>query len=156
MSTILDVDTFRTVVASAPLVSIDLIVRRLDGCVLLGQRVNRPALGFWFVPGGRIRKNETLDQAFLRLTDEELGACYSRTSAKLLGIYEHFYTDSVFGDCDDDPATHYVVISYELILVDDLVSLPLQQHTGYRWLHSRDILNAADVHANTKAYFLND
>lgn len=153
MSTILDVDTFRTVVASAPLVSIDLIVRRSDGYVLLGQRINRPALGYWFVPGGRIRKNESLDQAFLRLTDEELGAPYPRSSAKLLGIYEHFYTDSVFGDFDQSPSTHYVVVGYELMLDDDLVSLPLQQHSGYRWLHTQDILNASDVHINTKAYF---
>lgn len=53
-------DTFRMVVASAPLVSIDLVVENSAGELLLGERLNRPAQGFWFVPGGRVQKNETL------------------------------------------------------------------------------------------------
>lgn len=44
-----------------------------QGQVLLGQRLNRPAQGYWFVPGGRIHKDETMTQAFARLTKEELG-----------------------------------------------------------------------------------
>ncbi|MBJ6922853.1 GDP-mannose mannosyl hydrolase, partial [Vibrio cholerae] len=46
----LDELTFKTVVASTPLVSMDLIVRNRYGQVLLGLRTNRPAQGFWFVP----------------------------------------------------------------------------------------------------------
>ena len=41
----LPADTFRTVVASTPLVSIDLLVRNLQGELLLGERLNRPAQG---------------------------------------------------------------------------------------------------------------
>jgi len=50
-------EEFLEVVERAPLVSIDLIVRRGDGLVLLGRRTNEPAKDFWFVPGGRIYKN---------------------------------------------------------------------------------------------------
>ena len=46
----LELETFKTVVASTPLVSIDLIVRNRQGQVLLGLRTNRPAQGGWFVP----------------------------------------------------------------------------------------------------------
>src|SRR3954466_13792753 len=49
---------FADVVRLAPLVSIDLVIRDPDGDVLVGLRTNAPAKGFWFVPGGRIRKNE--------------------------------------------------------------------------------------------------
>lgn len=66
-------ETFRTVLASTPLVSIDLVVENSAGEILLGQRLNRPAQGFWFVPGGRIQKSESLDAAFRRLTRGELG-----------------------------------------------------------------------------------
>ena len=69
----LDVTTFETVVASTPLISIDLLVQNEHGEYLLGLRNNRPAQGYWFVPGGRVLKNETLDGAFKRLTFEELG-----------------------------------------------------------------------------------
>jgi colanic acid biosynthesis protein WcaH len=57
-------DIFRTVIASTPLIAIDLIVRNLQGQILLGWRVNRPAQGYWFVPDGRVLKNEALDNAF--------------------------------------------------------------------------------------------
>ena len=55
---LLDEDSFRAAVAAVPLVSIDLVVRRANGDVLLGLRNNRPAQGQWFVPGGRIRKGK--------------------------------------------------------------------------------------------------
>ena len=48
---------FEVVVESTPLVSIDLVVRAPDKKILLGKRVNRPAQGYWFVPGGRILKD---------------------------------------------------------------------------------------------------
>lgn len=49
-------EDFATVVRSTPLVSLDLIVENAQGEFLLGKRLNRPAQGFWFVPGGRVQK----------------------------------------------------------------------------------------------------
>ena len=46
---------FATVVESTPLISIDLIVENEQGEILLGKRTNRPARGYWFVPGGRVQ-----------------------------------------------------------------------------------------------------
>jgi colanic acid biosynthesis protein WcaH len=42
----LPLSTFTTVIKSAPLVSIDLVVTNQKGEVLLGYRNNRPAKGF--------------------------------------------------------------------------------------------------------------
>ncbi len=145
--------TFRTVVAAAPLVSIDLLVENVKGEVLLGQRLNRPASGFWFVPGGRIQKNETLDLAFQRLTLLELGRAFERSQAQLLGVYEHFYTDCVFGDSEGDPDTHYVVLCYQLRLPDDIVlSPPAEQHECYRWWVKEDMQSSEEVHPNSRVY----
>lgn len=60
----LPIEKFLQTVDATPLVAIDLIVPNQNGGYLLGHRVNKPAQGFWFVPGGRIRKNERLDDAF--------------------------------------------------------------------------------------------
>lgn len=49
-------EDFATVVRSTPLISIDLIVENAHGEFLLGKRLNRPAQGYWFVPGGRVQK----------------------------------------------------------------------------------------------------
>lgn len=97
---------FRQVISSTPLVSIDLIVMH-EQQVLLGKRLNRPAQGFWFVPGGRICKNELLEEAFQRLTLAELGVELDYSQARLLGAFDHFYSDSVFGEL---PSTHYVAL----------------------------------------------
>ena len=78
----LDKTQFQQIVAAMPLISIDLIVRNELGQVLLGRRLNRPAQGFWFVPGGRVRKDERLNDAFWRLTEEELGIAVSRDIAR--------------------------------------------------------------------------
>lgn len=145
----LDRETFSTVLSSTPLVSIDLVVRNLDGEVLIGQRVNRPAKGYWFVPGGRILKNETLAQAFERLTKEELGLSYPISDASLLGPYDHLYEDCVFGE---HISTHYVAIAYT-IDVTILTTLPNKQHNSYQWLSPDKILQLNNVHENTKAYF---
>jgi len=93
-------------------VSIDLIVENPQGEFLLGQRVNPPAQGFWFVPGGRIRKNETLADAFRRISATELGVSLPLSRAQLLGAYEHIYNDNFLAEPGIN--THYVVLGYAL------------------------------------------
>lgn len=144
----LDRELFRIVVANAPLVSIDLVVENAKGEILLGLRKNRPAKDSWFVPGGRVRKGESLDGAFRRLAQEELGQAFERSDAELLGLYEHFYEDSVFGS---QPATHYVVLAHR-VHVADLGKLPEDQHSRYRWWTPEAMRESADVHENTRAY----
>ena len=146
-------ETFRTVVASTPLVSIDLVVENAEGAILLGQRLNRPAQGFWFVPGGRIQKNESLDAAFRRLTQGELGQAFERGQARLLDVYEHFYVDSVFGEAAANPDTHYVVLGYHLRLPAGVTLVPpAEQHDRYRWWSMAEMQASAEVHANSRAY----
>ncbi|NOH29036.1 GDP-mannose mannosyl hydrolase [Vibrio mediterranei] len=146
----LDTDLFKQVVAYSPLVSIDLIVRNQQGQVLLGLRLNRPAIGYWFVPGGRICKDETMASAFTRLVKEELGIERELTQATCLGPYEHFYTDNFSGT---DFTTHYVVLGYRLEAEIALTDLPKEQHSHYRWFDVDELLQADDVHDNTKLYF---
>jgi len=152
----LDKNTFSTVIESTPLVSIDLVVINKQGQALLGQRLNRPAKGFWFVPGGRILKDEAMADAFKRLTKDELGTEYSIEKAELLGPFDHFYTDNVFTNPDNshDFSTHYVAIAYVLKLKDSLENLPLnEQHNGYKWFDVEELMNDDIVHQNTKNYF---
>lgn len=143
-------EDFYTVIQNTPLVSIDLIVKNMQGYILLGKRNNRPAQGYWFVPGGRIRKNESLAMAFERLTINELGQAFSIDEASALGVFEHLYLDGVF---DYQLSTHYIVLAYELSIDYALELLPLEQHHKYQWFAINDLIEDADVHENTKAYF---
>ena len=148
----LPAEQWEQVVRLAPLVSIDLVCKDLEGRYLIGLRNNEPARDMWFVPGGCIRKGERLDEAFERLTRTELGHPYLRSQSRLLGIYEHHYRTNFTGG--DDFATHYVVLAHELTVTDEPVMD--DQHRKLRWASPAEILGDPKVHANTQAYFQND
>lgn len=141
---------FSSIIEHSPLISIDLVVRDDAGNVLLGKRLNRPAKDYWFVPGGRIRKDERFEVAFSRLVAEELGVALSLRQARFLGPYEHHYPDNVFGD---GFSTHYVVLGFEVILSDRPSELPCAQHGEYRWFPVNELLEDPLVHVHSKWYF---
>ena len=154
----LDHETFKAIVDNAPLISIDLVVRNSAGEVLLGQRLNRPAQGFWFVPGGRILKNESLAAAFKRLTLNELGIAIDIQDARYLGLYEHFYPDSIFTNDSSEPliSTHYVVNGFEVVLPEADHDLPVEQHGAYQWFTEEQLKASDEVHVHSKWYFDDD
>ena len=147
----LSLETFKAVIASTPLISIDLIVRNKRGEILLGKRTNRPAKGNWFVPGGRILKDESFESAFKRLLKAELGINGAPSFFK--GLYQYFYDDNF---SEEDFTTHYVVLAYEIEFSGELSSLPIEQHSDYRWFDENELLLNESVHKHTKWYFQKD
>lgn len=148
----LDKETFIEVTKNSPLVSIDLLVEDGSGRFLLGKRLNKPAQGFWFVPGGRILKNQTLKEAFSTIAQRELGLAVPFEVAKLRGVYEHFYDDNFF----EIPGfgTHYVVVAYEFVIPRGAFEkLPRDQHDEWAFLPPGEIEDRTDVHPSSKAFF---
>ena len=147
--TVADKD-FAVVVRSTPLVSIDLVLRDPEERIFVGRRTNEPAKGVYFVPGGVVRKDERLDDAFRRLLSAETGLSGGRSAARFLGIYEHFYPTNRY----DDPSygTHYVVLGYEFVVLRPSDVRLDAQHSEFRWMSEAELLAAPDVHPNTKAY----
>lgn len=150
-SNLLSRDAFLAVVRDTPLISIDLIVEDEQGRVLLGWRRNAPARDFWFVPGGRVRKDESLDAAFTRLCFEEIGLKQvGRASADFLGVYEHFYPDNALSE--PNFGTHYVVLAYRLSVVFASLDLSKDQHVDYRWGLPAELLKDQAVHVYSRDY----
>jgi colanic acid biosynthesis protein WcaH len=145
-------DQFKQIIHSAPLVAVDLIIQNPEGRILIGLRRNRPAQGFWFVPGGRILKNESLLEATERIGLEEIGYGISLEQCELLGISDHIYDDNAFGDHSFN--THYVVLALVFIDRDNRIS-PRQndQHDQMIFEDVENVLKRQDVHSFTKRYF---
>lgn len=143
-------EDFAAVVRFTPLIAIDLIVENEAGEFLLGKRNNRPAQGYWFVPGGRVRKDEPLPAAFARLTESELGLRLPMSAARFDGVWQHFYDDNFSGNTF---STHYVVLGFRLSVDAQALALPDAQHNAYRWLTPQALLAAEQVHDNSRAYF---
>lgn len=146
----LDKERFKHLVEYGVLFSIDLVVSDHQNRILLGERKNPPAQGFWFVPGGRVCKGEPLSEAFQRICLNELGLNFDYSSAWLLGLFDHFYDDSVFGK---DISTHYINAPYLIRLNDiQLDALPLKQHKAYKWLTLDKIQQESSVHPYSKVF----
>jgi colanic acid biosynthesis protein WcaH len=158
MDSWLSAETFTNACAALPLVSIDLFITRPgpDGDeLLLGMRNNRPAQGWWFSPGGRIRKNEPLHAALHRIATGELNlATELLPRAALLGAWDHFYADSAFSPA---VSTHYVNLAYSLRIDDaeaSMIEAPAgadHQHAAWQWIPLERARQSASVHENVQA-----
>jgi colanic acid biosynthesis protein WcaH len=145
----LDNKTFSTIIKNTPLISIDLIVKNKNKEILLGKRLNKPAQNSWFVPGGRIYKNETISDAFKRITKDELNLDINIENSKFYGLYEHFYNDNVF---DDTFSTHYIVLAHEIYIEN--IPITNNQHSTYKWFSIKSLINDENVYSYTKNYFI--
>ncbi len=147
---------FENIVLSTPLISIDLCI--LDKKkILLGKRKNSPAKNFYFVPGGRIRKNEIINFALSRILEDEIGHRFidNNIQKQLIGIYEHFYNDNFLGN--NKFKTHYIVLAFLIRMdqIEKILDVPSQkdQHSNYIWydLENKSIKDI-EIHKYTYSY----
>lgn len=65
-------DLYRAIVGCMPIPCVDVAI--IDaGAILLVRRKDSPALGHWWVPGGRVLKGEMMADAAARKAREEVG-----------------------------------------------------------------------------------
>lgn len=151
----LDEEHFNMAVKALPLISIDLCIVS-DRNILLGKRNNRPAQGWWFTPGGRIRKGEAWDVALVRIAKEEIGHnSFVASQAHLMGAWDHFYDDSAFSD---RISTHYINLPHYCLLNPEQIYdfiLPFgeaEQHSEWRWESVESVIADSKVHSYVRAY----
>ncbi|MDX9815007.1 MAG: NUDIX domain-containing protein, partial [Sulfurimonadaceae bacterium] len=125
------------------------IVRNKEDKILLGKRLNKPAQDFLFTLGGRVYKDEKLENAKKRILKNEIGLNIDDYNPKFKGVFEHFYDDSFV---DDNITTHYVNLAYE-INVSYIQDLPKAQHNSYIWLRLNELIDSNQVHRYVKDYF---
>ena len=125
----LDAATFKTVIESTPLVSIDLCLV-CEGRLLMGRRQNEPLKGQWFTPGGRLLKNERWQDGLVRIAKTELGLNVNSDDFELMGVWDHFYENSAI---NERISTHYVNLPHVCYL-ESRPELSLDtQHGSVRW-----------------------
>lgn len=109
-----------------PSVTVDVVIftlydKKLN--VLLLQRKNWPYEGYWAIPGGFVRMDESLDQAARRELEEETG---------VQDVYlEQLFT---FGAPERDPRTRVISVAYfALISADTQAIRASDESTDVRW-----------------------
>jgi colanic acid biosynthesis protein WcaH len=72
MSAFIDQELYDQMLRHMPIACVDVAIV-YNGCVLLVRRDDAPALGQWWVPGGRVVKGETMRDTARRKAREEVG-----------------------------------------------------------------------------------
>jgi len=148
----LDLETFKGVVKNTNLFAFDLILTNDKNEILLGLRENQPAKGFWFVPGGRIFKNEKLIEGLERILLCEIGLSIQDLSdLHVYGLYDHLYENNYFLDPSFD--THYIICCLKANVKKDKHPKTSIQHSKLTFFSINDLLNNVFVHEFTKNYF---
>jgi len=121
-------ELYKKVYEVAPIFCVD-ILAVCGGEFLLGLRTNEPEKGKWFLPGGRIFKMETFDQAVIRKAKEELGVRVTKKDFEFLKLGTVISKKTPFGDGQ----FHAVIGVYKLNLKKKNAVKADTQHSDLRW-----------------------
>lgn len=130
--TFIDHDLYRQILQSMPIACVDVAIVA-DGKVLLVRRKDDPARGQWWVPGGRVRKGETLKEAARRKALEEVGIpCH---------IGPIIHTDeTIFPDGPYGVAIHSINTCFFLYPEANTHSIELDgHHEDAKWVDAIDV-----------------
>lgn len=108
---------------SMPLPCVDLLVTYKDNLLLM-LRNNEPGKDLWFTPGGRIHRNEPLEEAVKRVLSEETGL--QPTNVTQISTMSHIW-----------PEIHTVTTYYKVEVDTDKVKLD-EQHRDHRWINKME------------------
>ena len=86
-------ELYKKIVDVLPILCVDILLK-YDGKYILVKRKNEPVKDFWWPPGGRVLKGETIENAAKRKIKEELGV--EAEILKVQGYYEAFFKESAF------------------------------------------------------------
>jgi colanic acid biosynthesis protein WcaH len=120
-------DLFETIAGVIPMLFVDLIIRNRAGAVLLVKRNNKPLAGEWWVPGGRMHKQETIIAACIRKAKEEVGVAL--LDLRPVGFYEDIFMGD---DSPFDTPLHAVSIVYEAKMLPGEIVLD-DQSSEWKW-----------------------
>ena len=95
-----------------------------DEHLLLVRRGRGPAQGAWSVPGGRVRRGETLAEAVTRELREETGL--EGLCGPMIGWAELLD--------DEDPTQHFVILDFEVTVVGDELPVAGDDAAEVEWV----------------------
>ena len=149
---LLDKKSFLNIIDKTPLCSIDILIK-VKNKYLFGLRKNRPAKNYYFVPGGRILKNENYESTIKRILKNELSLSIKNIKYKLIGVYDHIYKDNVFSEKKIN--THYFVCAILIEFKKELKIKNDNQHYKFILQTKSEVLKNKKIHKFSKIYFKN-
>ena len=133
----LEKDLYVKILDSIPVVTVDIaIFDNKKSKILLFKRQNNPLKNIYYTPGGRVNKNEHLNDAILRKSKEELGLDLKLKDLRYCGAIEEFFNNSNFEEVKN--GTHHINFVYEFIMSNNININLDEQHESYKWFDIND------------------
>lgn len=124
---------YNEILTNMPIVCVDGILIDDDGKILFLKRDNEPEKGNWWFPGGRLLKNEKLEDAIVRKFKEETNL--DVIVDECLGFTETIFTTGPF-----NIPVHTINITFKLSSSDKNIKID-NLHSDFIWTNDIDSLN---------------
>lgn len=119
-------ELYREIINAIPFVCVDIVIKN-GNSFFLAKRKSEPAQGQWFLPGGRVLKNEKLEDAAYQKVQQETGL--NVKIEKILGVDETMFPVSTFG-----VPTHSVNVVFLATTTNPETTVHLDnQNDEYQW-----------------------
>jgi len=69
----LEDNDYNFIYSKVPRFCVDIVIKNINGGILLTKRDTEPFIGMWHAPGGRVNFRETIEDACKRISKRELG-----------------------------------------------------------------------------------
>jgi ADP-ribose pyrophosphatase YjhB (NUDIX family) len=119
-------ELYTRIIENLPILCVDGLIIK-DDKILLLKRINEPAKGEWWFPGGRVFKNEKINQSIIRKVKEE-------TNLDVEIVKQIAVCETIF------EKKHTVNICFSLKPINDEVILNYE-HEKYCWFDLSELPN---------------
>jgi colanic acid biosynthesis protein WcaH len=124
---------YKIILENIPICCVDIFIFHNDKILLIKRNIE-PEKNKWWVPGGRIYKNETIENAIIRKAYEETGLNVKIN--KIMGVYETMFNTGIYEDLKTGTHTINIcslveIVNNNLIRLDDTSS-------DYKWIENID------------------
>jgi|688.fasta_scaffold25111_13 colanic acid biosynthesis protein WcaH len=126
---IIDVPLYDEILKTMPILCVDVVLIR-DKKVLLMFRKNEPAKDTWWFPGGRVFKNETLEETIIRKLKEEV-------NIENFSIYKQLtITETDFETGPRNIPVHTINVTFLINSFEGDISID-DTHSDYQWFSEK-------------------
>jgi colanic acid biosynthesis protein WcaH len=130
----IETDLYNKIIDVLPIICVDGFIFNDNNEVLLLKRLQYPAMNEWWVPGGRVLKNEKLINAINRKIKEEINLEFEIVNQ--CGI-----TETIFDK------KHTINICYLLKLIgNNIPEINYSEHSEYGWFNLNNLPSELNIH----------
>ena len=129
MNNFIPENIYKKFLENMPIFCIDFLIH-CDSHFLLLKRNEEPLKGVFWMPGGRLQKNETIENFLIRVQSREIGRYFKNYN--LIGFSNYFFKYSI-----NSRATHTPTLLFEIDTKSKFNPKIDKTHTEYSW--SKDL-----------------